>query len=67
MAVAAEQTHCDHCNAPLRKNAAYCERCGARTRRARHLVRLTLRIELIGLGLFVALVILFTFILFAQK
>ena len=68
MALAAEpQTHCDRCRRPLVKDAAYCEACGQRTRRAQRLVRLTLRIELLALALFIALVIGFTFLAFAQK
>jgi hypothetical protein len=31
----------------LEPNAAYCEKCGARTRRARRLVRLAIRVELL--------------------
>lgn len=45
------QTECDRCRAPLLAGAAYCERCGERTRRARGMVRLTLRVELIALAL----------------
>src|SRR5258707_15032592 len=49
------QAACDTCGAELVPNAAYCERCGARTRRARRLGRLAIRGELlfflIGVGL----------------
>jgi len=48
---------CDNCGAELVANAAYCERCGARTRRARRLVRLAIRVELVfflGIVLMVA-------------
>ena len=41
------QVACDRCGAALVKNAAYCDRCGARTRRARRLVRLAIRVELV--------------------
>ncbi len=68
MAIAAgPQTHCEHCQAELRKEAAYCENCGRRTRRATRLVRLSIRVELALLALFIVLVIVFTFVLFAQK
>ncbi len=36
---------CDACGASLAPDAAYCERCGARTRRARRLVRQAIRVE----------------------
>ena len=48
------QTTCDRCRAPLVEDAAYCDSCGERTRRARRLVTVALRVEL----LFIALVIL---------
>ena len=48
-------------------NAAYCERCGARTRRARRLVGLAIRVELVFFLLVVALVIAFTWIYAVQK
>jgi uncharacterized OB-fold protein len=41
------QVACDTCGARLVPNAAYCERCGTRTRRARRLVRLAIRVELV--------------------
>lgn len=67
MAAAVEQTHCDRCSAPLRKNAAYCEKCGERTRRARRLVRLALRVEVLFVILVAVLVIGFTYIFYIQK
>jgi len=48
------QTTCDRCRAPLVEDAAYCDGCGERTRRARRMVTIALRVEL----LFIALVIL---------
>lgn len=39
------QVACDACGASLAQDAAYCERCGARTHRARRLVRLAIRVE----------------------
>jgi len=47
--------------------AAYCERCGARTRKARRLVRLAIRVELLFFLLVVILVIAFTWIYAVQK
>jgi len=41
------QVACDKCGAELIPSAAYCEKCGARTRRARRLVRLAIRVELV--------------------
>ena len=61
------QVACDTCGAELIANAAYCERCGARTRRARRLVRVAIRVELIFFLLVVALVIAFTWIYAVQK
>jgi uncharacterized OB-fold protein len=61
------QVACDSCGAELVPNAAYCERCGARTRRARRLVRLAIRVELLFFGLVVALVIGFTWVYAIQK
>ncbi len=57
---------CDACGAELVPGAAYCERCGARTRRARRMVRLAIRVELLFFVLVVALVIGFTWIYAAQ-
>ena len=56
------QGACDKCGATLVPNAAYCERCGERTRRAKRLVRVAIRVELLFFGLVVALVIGFTWI-----
>jgi uncharacterized OB-fold protein len=61
------QRACDACGAQLVPNAAYCERCGARTRRARRLVRVAIRVELVFFLLVVALVIGFTWIYAAQR
>jgi uncharacterized OB-fold protein len=60
------QVACDACGAELVPGAAYCERCGARTRRARRMVRLAIRVELLFFVLVVALVIGFTWIYAAQ-
>jgi uncharacterized OB-fold protein len=56
------QVACDKCGASLVPNAAYCERCGERTRRARRLVRVAIRVEILFFALVVALVIGFTWI-----
>ena len=61
------QAACDKCGAQLVPNAAYCERCGTRTRRARRLVRLAIRVELLFFVLVVGLVIAFTWIYAIQK
>jgi uncharacterized OB-fold protein len=61
------QVACDTCGAELVPNAAYCERCGARTRRARRLVRLAIRVEILFFLGVVGLVIAFTWIYAAQR
>jgi uncharacterized OB-fold protein len=61
------QVACDSCGAQLIPGAAYCERCGTRTRKARRLVRLAIRVELLFFALVVILVIAFTWIYAAQK
>lgn len=50
------QVACDACGARLIPEAAYCERCGTRTRRAKRMVGLAIRVELLFLLLFVLLV-----------
>ena len=67
MVVQNVQAACDSCGAQLIPNAAYCERCGARTRRARRLVRLAIRVELVFFLLVVLMVIGFTWIYAAQR
>jgi uncharacterized OB-fold protein len=61
------QVACDTCGAELVPQAAYCERCGARTRRARRLVRVAVRVEALFFLMVVALVIGFTWIYATQK
>jgi uncharacterized OB-fold protein len=61
------QVACDACGTELVPNAAYCERCGTRTRRARRLVRMAIRVELLFFVLVVAMVIGFTWIYSIQK
>jgi uncharacterized OB-fold protein len=61
------QVACDKCGAKLVPQAAYCERCGARTRRARRLVRVAIRVEALFFLMVVALVVGFIWIYSAQK
>ncbi|TAN31483.1 hypothetical protein EPN29_12530 [bacterium] len=61
------QIACDACGAELIPQAAYCQRCGARTRRARRLVRIAIRAELLFFLMVVGLVIGFTWIYATQK
>ena len=41
----AAQVACERCAAELVPDAAYCEKCGTRTRRAKRMVRLAIRVE----------------------
>ena len=61
------QVACEACGAALLPEAAYCERCGARTRRARRLVRLAIRVELVLFALVVVMVVGFAWIYAAQR
>jgi uncharacterized OB-fold protein len=61
------QANCDRCGAELVPDAAYCERCGARTRRARRMVGIAIRVELLFFVLVVILVIGFTWIYAIQR
>jgi hypothetical protein len=61
------QVACDGCGAELIAGSAYCERCGARTRRARRLVSVAIRVEIVFFLLVVALVIGFTWIYAVQR
>ena len=61
------QVACDRCGAELVPEAAYCERCGARTRRARRMVGLAIRVELLFFVMVVALIVAFTWIYAAQR
>ena len=61
------QVACDACGAQLVPNAAYCERCGTRTRRARRLVRVALRVEVLIFLMFVGLVVAFIWVYAVQK
>ena len=59
--IAAEigQATCDRCNAPLIKDAAYCDECGQRTRAAVRRVRLAVRIEILFFGAIALMVLAF--------
>ncbi len=61
------QVACDRCGAELVANAAYCERCGTRTHRAKRLVRMAIRVELLIFLMFVGLVVAFIWIYAVQK
>jgi uncharacterized paraquat-inducible protein A len=54
--MATAQMTCDRCRAPLVADAAYCDQCGERTHKARRLVRLAVRVELLFIALVVLLV-----------
>jgi uncharacterized OB-fold protein len=61
------QVACDKCGAELVPNAAYCERCGERTRRARRLVRVALRFEILFFLLVVVVLVGFIWTYSVQK
>jgi uncharacterized OB-fold protein len=65
--MAQAQVACDKCGNELVPNAAYCERCGERTRRARRLVRLAIRVELLFFLMVVGVVVGFTWIYSVQR
>ena len=65
--MAIQQTSCDRCKAPLVPDAAYCDNCGERTRKARRMVRLAIRVELLFLALVIALIATFSFIYYVQR
>jgi uncharacterized OB-fold protein len=61
------QVACDKCGKELVPGAAYCEKCGARTRRAKRLVRLAIRVELVFFLGIVAMVGAFVWIYSVQR
>jgi len=67
VAVEQVQVVCDNCGKELVPSAAYCEKCGARTRRAKRLVRLAIRVELVFFLGIVAMVAAFVWIYAAQR
>ncbi len=61
------QRECDRCQAALVPGAAYCDRCGARTRKAHGMVRLTLRVELLALVLVTLITAGFIVLFYVQR
>ena len=61
------QVACDTCGAELVPGAAYCEHCGARTRRARRLVRLAIRVELLFFLMVVGVLVSFIWVYSVQR
>lgn len=61
------QVACDACGTALEPNAAYCEKCGARTRRAKRMVRMAIRIELVFFVMVLVLVAAFVGIYEVQR
>ncbi|MDQ6899197.1 MAG: hypothetical protein M3072_06785 [Candidatus Dormibacteraeota bacterium] len=66
-AIQTEQTTCDRCQSPLAAGAAYCDKCGERTRKAKRLVRLSLRIEIVFFVLITLIVMSFAGVFYFQK
>ena len=62
-----EQVACDRCGTALVPGAAYCDKCGQRTRKARRMVRLAVRVEILLILAITALVIGFSTIYYLQK
>jgi hypothetical protein len=61
------QTTCDRCQAPLVEEAAYCDNCGERTHRARRMIRLAVRVEILFVALVIVLVAAFATIYYFQQ
>jgi uncharacterized OB-fold protein len=61
-----EQVACDRCGTALVPGAAYCDHCGARTRKARRMVRLAVRVEVLLILAITAVVIAFSMIFYLQ-
>jgi uncharacterized OB-fold protein len=62
-----QQVACDRCGTALVPNAAYCDACGERTRRARRMVRLAVRVEILMILAITAVVIGFSVIYYVQR
>jgi len=60
------QTYCERCESRLVPGAAYCERCGERTRKAKGMVRLAIRVELVALAAMALLTIGFVLAFYVQ-
>jgi ribosomal protein L40E len=58
---------CHRCGAELPKDAAYCDSCGQRTRRATRAVRFWARLELLFLLLMALLVAGFALVFYIQR
>ncbi len=61
------QTNCDRCQNPLVDGAAYCDNCGERTRKAKRLVRISVRVEILFFILVTLIVMGFAGIFYLQK
>jgi uncharacterized OB-fold protein len=61
------QVACDKCGKELVPNAAYCENCGERTRRARKLVRVAIRVEALFFLMVVGVVVAFIWVYSVQR
>jgi len=61
------QVACDGCGSELIPEAAYCQRCGRRTRRAKRWVGIAIRVELLFLALVIVLIFAFTWIYYTQS
>ncbi|MGH7775749.1 MAG: hypothetical protein ACREPI_01025 [Candidatus Dormibacterales bacterium] len=61
-----QQVSCERCGGILTPGAAYCDECGARTRRAVRGVRVAIRVELIFIALVILVILGFT-LLFANQ
>jgi uncharacterized OB-fold protein len=61
-----QQVACDRCGSALVPGAAYCDRCGERTRKARRMVRLAVRVEVLLILAITAIVIGFSMIFYLQ-
>jgi predicted nucleic acid-binding Zn ribbon protein len=62
-----EQVACDRCGSALVAGAAYCDRCGERTRRAKRMVRTAIRIEVLLVLAITAIVVGFSVIYYVQR
>jgi uncharacterized OB-fold protein len=63
----AVQVACDKCGKELVPSAAYCESCGTRTRRAKRLVRVALRVEILFFLMVVVVLVGFIWTYSAQR
>ncbi|HEX2681935.1 MAG TPA: zinc ribbon domain-containing protein [Candidatus Dormibacteraeota bacterium] len=61
------QVACEKCGSELKPDAAYCEKCGTRTRRARRLVGTAIRVEAVFFVLVVLILVAFIWIYSVQR